>query len=496
MNLNKSSLLAAAVLTVGMAHAQNRPNIVFILADDWGWTDWQMNGNPLGSTFYETPNLNQLASEGMVFSQAYATPLCSPSRAALLTGKYPGARLHIHQAITGASRFNPILPDTMRANIKTCVPESADHLALEEITIAEELQNAGYKTAHFGKWHLGNEPYFPVHQGFDTQFAVGGPGPGPSYFAPYIGLKDLAQGPKGEYITDRLSAEVCNTLTQLKNDRFFIYLAEFNVHSPYQAKPELVAKYAAKANVNNPQHHATMAAMIASLDESVGVVMAKLKALGLEDNTMVIVMGDNGGVHWANDKTPGYKDIPVTSNAPLRAGKCCFYEGGVRVPLIIKYPKMIKAGTVENTPVHLVDFYPTLLALAGAKVSKQKDVVDGVSIEPLLNGKGSIAERPLFCHFPRASQIGADVGGSSVRMGDYKLYRLYGANADATDAYELYNLAKDIGETTNLSDQLPDIRESLKSRLNQWLADTKALVPHKNPAWNGVQPKKQMEMGE
>jgi arylsulfatase A len=208
----KPLLISGLICTNLISATEKKPNIVFILADDWGWTDWQMNGDKSGSTFYETPNLNKLASEGVCFSQAYATPLSSPSRAALLTGKYPGARLHMHQAITGASKANPILPESARPNLKTCFPESKSHLALEEITIAEELQKAGYTTAQFGKWHLGNEPFFPIHQGFDSQFAVGGAGPGPSYFAPYSRLSDIAQGLKGEYITERLTDEVCATV--------------------------------------------------------------------------------------------------------------------------------------------------------------------------------------------------------------------------------------------------------------------------------------------
>ena len=494
---NFKPLLISGLICTSLANAsEKKPNIIFILADDWGWTDWQMNGDKFGSTFYETPNLNKLASQGVYFSQAYATPLSSPSRAALLTGKYPGARLHMHQAITGASKPNPILPESARPNLKTCFPESSSHLALEEITIAEELQKAGYTNSQFGKWHLGNEPFFPKHQGFDSQFAVGGAGPGPSYFAPFARLSDIAQGYKDEYITERLTDEVCNRLEQVKNKSFFIYLAHFNVHSPYQAKADLVAKYTAKSNPNNPHHHPVMAAMIESLDASVGKVMDKLTELGLDKNTLVIVMGDNGGVHWNNDKSPKYKDMPVTSNQPLRAGKCCFYEGGVRVPLIIRFPKMIKTGRVENTPVHLVDFYPTLLQLAKTKASKEKDVLDGLSILPLLSGKGKIPKRPIFCHFPRAAQIGAEVGGSSIRLGNYKLYRLYGANADATDSYELYNLANDIGETKDVSNELPEICKKMKAELNSWLINTKALIPHKNPAWDINSVKKQGIEGE
>jgi arylsulfatase A len=486
----KSMLLINSLLLPGVVSASdNRPNIVFILADDWGWTDWQMNGDKNGSTFYETPNLNKLASEGVCFSQAYATPLSSPTRAALLTGKYPGARLHMHQAITGDSKPNPILPSIAASNVKTLFPESKNHLPIEEITIAEELKRAGYKTFHYGKWHLGNKTYYPINQGFDSQFAVGGAGPGSGgYFAPYAGIDDIPQGPTGEYLTERLTDEVCKKIEQVKNDKFFIYFTHYNVHSPYQAKNDLVSKYSSKIanDPTNKHKNPVMAAMIESLDASIGKVMDKLNELGIADKTMIVVMGDNGGIHWANDNNPIYSSIPTTTNSPLRAGKSCFYEGGVRVPLIIKYPAMIDSGRVENTPVHIIDFYPTLCELSQSGISPSKDVYDGVSILPLLNKSGNIADRPLYCHFPRKKQIGADVGGSFIRLGDYKLCRMYGLNPDASDAYELYNIRFDMSESKDSAKLLPDIVNSMKTMLNNWLIETKALVPKPNPAWNGA----------
>ncbi|MCG8698569.1 MAG: sulfatase-like hydrolase/transferase [Bacteroidales bacterium] len=483
-------LFLPAVLTLFLPaiNYANSPNIVFILADDWGWTDWQMNGDPHGSTFYETPHLNQMAQEGMYFSQAYAHPLCSPSRVALMTGKYPGARIKMHQAITGGSVANPKLPAKCGTKNKTCFPENKNRLPIEEITIAEELKRAGYTTCHFGKWHLGNANFYPKKQGFDSQFAVGGAGPGRGgYFAPYDGLSDIPQGPKGEYLAERLTDEVCKKLEQLKDDKFFIYLAHYNVHAPYQGKDDLVAKYDAKAK-NDPANrhkHPTMGAMVESLDSSIGQVMAKLDELGLTDSTIVIVMGDNGGIGWANDKNKLYKDIKITSNHPLKTGKCCFYEGGVRVPLLVKYPKMVASNSKENTPVHLIDMYPTLLELAGISADPKKDVLDGVSIVPLLEQSSELDVRPIFCHFPRKKQIGSPVGGSYVRMGDYKLYRLYGFNDDASDKYELFNIPQDPGETKDSSAVLSEITDSLKTMLKNWLEETDAYVPHINPDWSG-----------
>lgn len=462
--------------------AESKPNIVFILADDWGWTDWQMNGAEYGSTFYETPNLDQLANEGVYFQQAYAHPLCSPTRAALLTGKYPGARIHMHQAITGQSVREPILPDNVPQNQKTIFPQSRNHLPLHEITLAEELKKSGYVTCQFGKWHLGDSAFFPTKQGFDSQFAVGGAGPGRGgYFAPYNGLSDIEQGPEGEYIADRLTDEVCLKLEELKDTLFFIYLAHYNVHSPYQAKDELVEKYKAKMNTNNKHKHPVMAAMIESLDSSVGKIKDKLDSLGLTKNTIFIVMGDNGGVHWANDKST---KTNITSNLPLRAGKGCFYEGGVRVPLLIQYPQITEPGGIVDVPVHVVDFYPTLLSLTKTSVSAEKDFVDGVDITKLIDGNLADFQRPIFCHFPRKKQIGADVGGSYVRSGDYKLYCLYGLNDDATDGFELYNLKTDLSEAFDSAAFLPDLKDSLANILENWLFETGALIPLKNPIWH------------
>lgn len=465
--------------------ASNKPNIIFILADDWGWTDWQMNGGEYGSDLYETPNLNKLASEGIYFSQAYATPLSSPSRAAFMTGKYPGARLHMHQAITGNSVFNPIIPKEDKPWKKTCFPQSLNHLPLEEITIAEELGDGGYETFQLGKWHLGNKQFYPINQGFDNQFAVGGAGPGPGgYFAPYKGIDDIKELSEGEYITERLTDEACKIIEAKHESPYFMYLAHYNVHSPYEAKEDLINKYKAKLAGSKQTKHINpvMAAMIQSLDESVGKIIKTIEENGLRDNTVVIVMGDNGGVNWTGDKKN--PNIPVTSNYPLRGGKCNFYEGGVRVPLLIwGNKKLIGENKVNNTPVHIIDMYPTLLDLAGLAPSKEKDVIDGVSILPLIKG-GTIKERPIFCHFPRTTQIDLPVGGSSVRLGDYKLYRFYGLNDDSSDAYKLYNIAKDIHEENNIIDEHKEKAQEMKKMLDEWLKTTGALIPHPNPKYN------------
>ena len=479
--LQLTILVIALLFITASSSGGTKPNIVLILADDWGWTDWEGGG----SKFYETPYINQLASEGMQFTQAYAHPLCSPSRAALMTGKYPGARFGMFQAITGKSVLNPTVPEECNESMPVCWPTTRNHMPLEEITIAEELRAAGYLTLHFGKWHMGNRNFYPVKQGFDNQFAVGGAGPGRGgYFAPYEGLDNIEQGPDGEYIAERLTSEVCKALEEHKDTNFFIYLSHYNVHAPYQAKKDLQAYYQEKAdkNPNNKQRHPAMGAMIHSLDSSVGQINEKIKFLGLEDNTIVILVGDNGGIHWKNDKY--LKDIPVTSNYPLRSGKACFYEGGIRVPCMVKFPKHIQKGTKSKTPVHLIDFYPTLLDFAHVKPSAEKGIIDGKSIKPILLNQGEMEDRPIFCHFPRKKQMELPSGGSYVRSGDYKLCLFYNYNGDGKRTTELFNIKYDIGEKADSSAFLTEIHDSLQVVLNNWLAETGALIPKPNPNYH------------
>ncbi len=457
---------------------ERTPNIIFILADDWGWTDWEMNGAQEGSNFYQTPAINELARAGIAFRQAYAYPLCSPSRAALLTGQYPGARLAMHQAITKKSVATPSVSKSCGKREKLCFPSSRNHLPLETLTIAEVLQSSGYRTFHFGKWHLGAKPYFPDKHGFEKQFAVGGAGPGRGgYFAPYQGLSDIPQGPDGEYLAERLTDEVIKTLAEMKNEKFFIFLAHYNVHSPYQAKPAYIQKYQNKKIIDQRHRHPVMAAMIQSLDESVGKISEALNQLGLVDDTILVLMGDNGGIHWQNDKK--FPDTPITSNAPLRCGKACFYEGGIRVPLIIQYPKKISANQIEDTPVHIIDFFPTFAELGDAYDQTDSNQLDGTSLVPIFDGK-EIKQRALFGHFPRRKQVGSPVGGSFIRRGDFKLYLHYGYNDDRSNKIELFNLKNDISETENLANKMPKERDAMVKELNQWLAETGALLPQKN----------------
>ncbi len=338
--------------------------------DDLGWAD------PVcyGSRFYRTPNIDRLATEGMRFTQAYAScPVCSPTRAALLTGKYP-ARLHLTDFIPGEVDLR---------KHKLLRPEFHQQLPLEEITLAEMLRDKGYVTAAIGKWHLGAAGFEPERQGFDV--AMGGfeRGSVTSHFAPYLTggrqLPGLENPPQGEYITDRLTEEAEKFLEQNAERPFFLYLSHYAVHTPIQGKPDLVAKYKAAPKPPGLQRNPVFAAMVESMDDSTGRVLAKLDQLGLSDNTLVIFTSDNGGLATSGQPT----DLPATNNAPLREGKGYLYEGGIRVALIARWPGIIKADTLCDVPTSTIDLLPTICEACGVKVEQP---IDGVSILPLLKG--------------------------------------------------------------------------------------------------------------
>jgi len=417
-----------------------RPNFVFFLIDDLGWRDVGC----YGTKFYETPNIDRLAREGMRFTDAYAAcPVCSPTRASILTGKYP-ARLNLTDWIPGQREKNP----------KLLVPKFNQELPLEEVTIAEALKAAGYACASIGKWHLGGEPYYPDKQGFDLNVGGTAKGQPPNYFSPY-GIPTLADGPKGEYLTDRLADEAEKFIEQNRDRPFFLYLPHFAVHTPIQGKKDIVTKYAAKTP-DGDQKNATYAAMIESVDQSVGRVMKKLDALGLADRTVVFFMSDNGGL------------AGVTSNAPLRAGKGTLYEGGVREPMIVKWSGVIKPGTTASTPVTSTDFYPTILEMAGLP-PKPEQHVDGLSLMPLLKERGPLRRDTLYWHYPhyhRTTPAGA------LRHGDWKLIEYF-----EDGRLELYNLRDDLSEQKDLATAMPEKARELQTMLADWRRTVNAQMP-------------------
>jgi len=478
-----ASLLPAA-WALGATAAPKRLNFVFILIDDMGWADVGYNG----STFYRTPNIDKLAGQGMVFSDAYAAcPLCSPTRASILTGRSP-ARLHMHSAITARTKaYRAEDKKSERPWWKVIAPGSRTELPLEEVTLAEALKPAGYVTGYLGKWHLGKARFGPTKQGFDTNIG-GGFYPSPrSYFSPYKMSDVIADGPKGEYMTDRLTTEAEKFLQANRDKPFLLYLSHYAVHTPLQAKGDLVARYKKTARADAPQHNPTYAAMVHSVDESVGRVMAKLDKLGLADSTVVFFMSDNGGLV----QLPGSPDSKpnagrhVTSNAPLRGGKAMIYEGGIREPMIVRYPGVTKPGSKCSVPVISDDFFPTMLAMAGVKRPPGVEL-DGASLLPLLRG-GKLERDAIHWHFPqyiagyRAKAEDHTFWNrpcSAIRQGDWKLIEFYEGRL------ELYNLAKDIGETTNLAGKMPGKARAMREALRAWLKQTGAWLPLPNPSYD------------
>ena len=440
-----------------------RLNVIFILIDDMGW----MDTGCYGSKFYETPNIDKLASQGMLFTNAYAAcPVCSPTRASILSGKYP-ARLNLTDWLPGQKDD----PDH-----KLCHPTIIDHLPLEEITIPKVLKTGGYVSAAIGKWHLGGPEYYPDKNGFDLNRGGSEQGHPPTYFSPYH-LKTLENGPIGEYLTDRLTSEAEQFIEKNRETPFFLYLSHYAVHNPQEAKKELIEKYKKKPkpkgastpereNARRVQDRPIYAAMVHSADESVGRIVAKLEELKLSDRTIVIFTSDNGGLSTAEGSP--------TSNEPLRAGKGFLFEGGIREPLIVKWPGVVKEGSICDETVCSVDFYPTILDMAGLKPQPQQ-TLDGVSIVPLLKQSGVLTRDALFWHYPHYSNQGGKPGGA-IRKGDFKLIEFY------EDSHvELYNLKEDISEMKNLAGKMPEKTTELKKLLADWRVSVGAQMPTPNP---------------
>lgn len=464
------------------AAASRRPNVIFILADDLGWRDTGV----YGSTFYQTPSIDRLASRGMRFTQAYAAcPLCSPTRASILTGQYP-ARLgitmpaaHLPEVVLEQKLVEKAPPrlKALQANTKT-------RLLQEYFTLAEAFREAGYRTAHFGKWHLGREPYDALNQGFETDMPHSPvPAPVGGYLGPWSFWPE--QGAPGEHIEDRMSAEAARYIQQHKDRPFYMSYWAFSVHSPWQAKAAAVEAHRKRARPDNPQRNPMMAAMIESLDQGVGRLMEAVDAAGVAKDTIFVFFSDNGGVHWPLTKPglmhPEFENMPATSNAPLRGGKATLYEGGTREPCIVVWPGNTKPGAVSGQLVQSVDFYPTLLRMAGLE-PRSGLTLDGIDITPALKG-GKLNRDTLYCHFPHYTPVTGNTPGTWVRKGDWKLIRFYCENDDQSDKLELYNLKNDIGETRNLAATEPARAREMNALIQGFLGETKAVVPTANPAY-------------
>ena len=442
----------------------DKPNIVFILADDLGWKDVGF----MGSQYYETPNLDRLAGEGVVFTQAYTNgPNCAPTRASLLSGQYaPRHGVYtVGSSERGKSKLRKLIPVQNKTTLDADI-----------VTLAEALKPAGYVSASMGKWHLGNDPDLgPVGQGFDVNVAGYEAGHPRSYFSPYRNPA-LTDGPPGEYLTDRLTDEAIAFIEANRQRPFFLYLPHYAVHTPLQARQAAIEKYKQKAS-HGGQGNPIYAAMVESLDQGVGRIMKALDDLKLTGKTLVVFTSDNGGVKG------------ITSMAPLRGGKGMLYEGGIRVPLVARWPQKIGPGVRCREPVISIDFYPTLLALAGVK-RPQEHVLDGADIGPLLCGGRTLASpRNLFWHFPAYLQGRAEGArdrhfrtrpAGAMRAGDWKLIEYF-----EDGALELYNLQEDIGERRNLANALPDRTQQMHRTLRQWRQSLNAPVPDQmNPEYD------------
>jgi arylsulfatase A-like enzyme len=454
------------------ATMNKQPNVVLILVDDLGWIDT----NCYGSKFYETPNIDRLAEEGMRFTDGYAAcAVCSPTRAAVMTGRYP-ARLGVTDWIR--SRFQGgKIPDDKKnpieyvggRNRKLLCPPNALWMELDEITVAEALKPAGYTSCHIGKWHLGADDWYPDRQGFDLNIGGCDFGQPPSYFDPYFrkgqgSIPTLAPRDENEYLTDREADEAVGFIRQHKDKPFFLYMAHYAVHTPIQGKKDLIEKY--KAKTPTDQKNPTYAAMVESMDDAVGRIMDVLDELDLRDNTLVIFTSDNGGL------------IGPTSNKPLRSGKGFPYEGGIREPVIVRWPKVVKAGTISREPVTSVDYLPTICEAAGVSPPSDRDI-DGISLLAHLksDGRSKLDREAIYWHFPHYR--GSVVPYSIIRAGDWKLIKRYEGKT-----FELFNLKDDLSETKELSKEMPDKVRELDTMLTEWLAKTGARMPRPNPAYN------------
>ena len=499
---------------ISAGNKKAKPNIVFFLVDDLGWRDVGC----YGSSFYETPRIDRLAGEGVRFSQAYAAcHVCSPTRASILTGKYP-ARINLTDWLTGRRDFPFQALKNARIN---------QHLPYGEVTLAEALKGHGYSTAIFGKWHLGEEPSGPLAHGFDVQVPKWNKGwPKSGYHAPFE-MEGL-ECSKGDYLTDRLTDEALNYIEQNKDRPFFLYLSHFAVHDPIHGRGDLVEKYRKKlakmersegaafvlegnpdeadplsreelgelindgshkghrvfgdrtVKIKQRQDNVEFAGMVEAMDESLGRVLDKLEATGLADNTIVIFFSDNGGMAAANFGNPKRQVAEPrldgaysTSNLPLRGAKGWLYEGGIRVPMIVKWPVHGEKGAVCAEPVISTDFYPAILEMAGLGSAVDQHV-DGVSFVPALKGE-AFESKAIYWHFPHYSNHGMQSPGGAIRLGDYKLLEYFENNT-----VQLFNLKEDPGEQNDLGRSQPEKAGELLNMLRAWRKEVSAQMMSKS----------------
>ncbi len=504
------SVLLLFALCPSLSASSSQPNIIVILADDLGWSDTTLYGT---TTFYQTPNVERLAKRGMTFMRAYsASPLCSPTRSALLTGLSP-ARTGITTPNCHEPRvvLETTMPKTAAPNQKAIQPSPPTRLKTEYRTLAETLKGAGYATAHFGKWHLGSEPYSPLQQGFDFDLPHHpGPGPAGSFVAPWKFANFKEKSP-GEHIEDRMAAEAVTWMEQQKGKPFYLNYWMFSVHAPFDAKKANIEKHRGRIDPKDAQRSPTYAAMIQSMDDAIGTLLDALDRLRIADNTIIIFTSDNGGNMYneVDGTTP-------TSNRPLRGGKATMFEGGTRVPCVVVWPGIAEPGSRSDAIIQSEDFYPTLMeslqsshlaprdepsALLAKKTSdsskafsdsgspqlvsrSETATFDGHSILPALKGD-ALAGKAVFQYFPHAPGVPDWLPPAvSVHRDDWKLIRIFHGGEKGAHRHLLFNLRDDLGEKNNLAAQKPELVAELDALIETFLTETKAVVPVPNPAFD------------
>jgi len=450
------SLLLLAWVLVGCTESPpSKPNIVFILADDLGWSDLPIYGNK----FNEAPHIDRLAARGMRFTNAYAAgPVCSPTRLSILSGQYP-----IRMGMVD------FIPGHWRPYEKLVVPINRyQYYPLENVSFAEQLKALGYKTGYFGKWHLGAKQYHPNNQGFDEAIVSASWG----FFSDSFVLSPKRPVNTDDYLTDVITDLSLDFISRNKDVPFMAFISHFAVHLPLEAREEKIEKYKNKAPDENYPSNPVYAAMIEHLDDNVGRVVAKLKQLGIYDETIIIFYSDNGGLYQIFDQR---NNTIITDNSPLRGEKGMIYEGGIRVPLVVSWPDQIPKGSLSHELVDSSDFYPTFIELAGGQ-QPLVQVNDGISLVDYFLKRAPSKDRDLFWHYPVYHH---GTPASAIRRGPYKLIRDY-----QTEGYELYNLEDDISESNNLALALPELTSSMAKALDQWLLNMNAAMPTPNPRFD------------
>jgi arylsulfatase A-like enzyme len=469
--------LLILLFVLGSSAFAAQPNVIVILADDLGWSDTTLYGN---TAYYQTPNVARLARRGMTFTRAYsASPLCSPTRSALLTGQSPARtgitvpNCHVPHVVLQATTGKKAPPDQ-----KAIQPEPVTRLKTEYRTLAETLKDAGYATAHFGKWHLGPEPYSPLQQGFDLDLPHHpGPGPAGTYVAPWKFANFKEKSP-GEHIEDRMAAEAVAWMEQQKEKPFYLNYWMFSVHAPFDAKKANIEKHRDRIDPKDAQRSPTYAAMIQSMDDAIGTLLDALDRLKLANNTIIIFTADNGGNMYneIDGTTP-------TSNRPLRGGKATMFEGGTRVPGVVVWPGVAAAGSRSDAIIQSEDYYPTLLEGLAIKPAEGQRF-DGASILPALKG-AALAGKATFQYFPHNPGVPDWLPPAvSVHCDDWKLIRIFHGGEKGAHRHLLFNLRDDLGERNNLAAQKPELVSELDAMIGKFLIDTKAVVPVPNPAFD------------